>query len=109
MAAADYNDRLDAIGEKEGTPPEAIRLYKELVLKDASTAADAIKAKETAIAKVAELYVKLKDAGALRAFLTELRPQFNAFSKAKTAKIVRSIIDSIAKVPDSVALQVGSP
>ena len=38
--------------------------------------------------------------------LTELRPLFAVIPKAKTAKIVRTIIETIAKVPNSAQLQV---
>ncbi len=59
-----------------------------------------------AIQKLSELYATEKDAVALKKLLTELRPLFSAFTKAKTAKIVRTIIETIAKVPDSTQLQV---
>jgi 26S proteasome regulatory subunit N6 len=52
------------------------------------------------------VYAKEKDAVALKKLLTELRPLFSSFTKAKTAKIVRTIIETIAKVPDSTQLQV---
>ena len=51
-------------------------------------------------------YVKAKDAQALRQLLTDLRPLFTALPKAKTAKLVRTIIDTIAKVPGSTQVQV---
>ena len=51
--------------------------------------------------------MKQADAPGLRALLTDLRPLFAAVPKAKTAKIVRTVIDSIAKVPNSTQLQVG--
>ena len=59
-----------------------------------------------AIQKLSDLYAKEKDAVALKNLLTELRPLFSSFTKAKTAKIVRTIIETIAKVPDSTQLQV---
>ena len=62
-----------------------------------------------AIQKLSDVYTKQKDAGALRQLLTDLRPLFSVFTKAKTAKIVRTIIETIAKVPDSTQLQVTSP
>jgi 26S proteasome regulatory subunit N6 len=43
---------------------------------------------------------------ALRGLLTELRPLFGAIPKAKTAKLVRGLIEAISKVPDSTQLQV---
>lgn len=107
MASTTLLDRLKALEEIEDqSPREAVRLYKELILTDTSTEVEAIKAKETTIQKIAELYIKLQEAESLRLLLTELRPLFLTFSKAKTAKVVRNIIDSIAKVPNSVALQV---
>lgn len=100
-----YTARLDALSEL--APREGIPAHKGFILGDDGMTVEAIKAKEMAIAKVVELYVGLGDAVGLRGFLTELRPLFVNLSKAKTAKIVRSIIDSIAKIPNSVKLQVG--
>ena len=45
-------------------------------------------------------------AQALRGLLTELRPLFGAIPKAKTAKLVRGLIEAISRVPDSTQLQV---
>lgn len=59
-----------------------------------------------AIQRLSDVYAKQKDAQALRKLLTELRPLFGVITKAKTAKIVRNIIETIAKVPDSTQLQV---
>ena len=59
-----------------------------------------------AIQKLGDLYAKQKDAEALRRLLTDLRPLFASIPKAKTAKIVRTIIETIAKVPNSTQLQV---
>jgi len=42
----------------------------------------------------------------LRTLLTELRSLFALIPKAKTAKIVRTVVDTIAKVPNSTAVQV---
>ena len=64
---------------------------------------------QQAIQKLNDLYAKQKDAEALRRLLTELRPLFAVIPKAKTAKIVRTIIETIAKVPDSTQLQVRGP
>ena len=62
-----------------------------------------------AIQKLNDLYANQHDAGALRRLLTELRPLFAVIPKAKTAKIVRTIIETIAKVPNSTQLQVRGP
>ena len=63
--------------------------------------------KEPAISTLADLYAAQGDAQALRQLLTELRPLFAAVPKAKTAKIVRGIIETVARVPNSGKLQVG--
>lgn len=49
---------------------------------------------------------KQGDAPALKALLTELRPMFTVIPKAKTAKLVRTIIDAVATVPNTTQLQV---
>ena len=61
-----------------------------------------------AIQQLSDVYAKQEDAEALRQLLTELRPLFGAITKAKTAKIVRNVVETIAKVPNSTQLQVNS-
>ena len=46
------------------------------------------------------------DAAAIDALLKELRPLFGDMSKAKAAKLVRTLIDVVAQIPDSLDLQV---
>jgi 26S proteasome regulatory subunit N6 len=61
-----------------------------------------------AIQRLSDVYAHQKDAEALRNLLKELRPLFSVITKAKTAKIVRNVIETIAKVPNSIQLQVCS-
>ena len=65
-----------------------------------------LQVKEQSIQKLADLYAAKEDAPALKTLLVELRPLFDVIPKAKTAKIVRTIIEAIAKVPNSTLLQV---
>ena len=61
--------------------------------------------REQGINKLVDLLVKHKRGEELAGLLTELRPFFAAVPKAKTAKLVRHIIEQLAKIPDSIALQ----
>ncbi len=72
---------------------------------DAPADAESVKLKEQAVNQLAELLVKEQDAQGLAELLSQLRGFFAAIPKAKTAKIVRHIIDSISKVPGSTQLQ----
>ena len=107
MAADDLQARFDAVSlSKAAQPEEAIQALRQICTGESSNTPDNIKVKEQAILKLADLYVKREDAAALKHMLTELRPLFNHLPKAKTAKIVRTIIETIAKVPNSAQLQV---
>jgi hypothetical protein len=89
--------------------PAGIPALKEFLATDTAEGADpeTIKAKEQAITQLTDLLVQTADAKGLKDLLSQLRGFFNVIPKAKTAKIVRNIIDSIAKVPGSTDLQVG--
>ena len=80
-------------------------MMQALILKDNSSDVESIKIKEQAIQQLCDLYVKQLNATALRDLLSLLRGFFVNIPKAKTAKLVRSIIDSITKIPGSTQLQ----
>merc|ERR1712039_644406 len=62
--------------------------------------------REQAIYALGDLYVKQKKGGEISALTKELRPMLADLPKAKTAKIVRSLIGILAKTPDSMYLQI---
>lgn len=98
---------MAAAEEQAGSnPAAAAAALRGVVTGPAPNDAECLKVKEAALGKLTELLVKQRDAAALRALLTELRPLFAAIPKAKTAKIVRTVVDSIARVPDSSQLLV---
>ena len=94
------------IDQAAQTPNEAQNVYRDVLFGDYPNDADSVKAKEEAVQRLSDLKVEQKDAAGIRQLLTDLRPLFGKFPKAKTAKIVRNLIDSIAKIPGSTQLQV---
>jgi 26S proteasome regulatory subunit N6 len=86
--------------------PAAIAQLRDILMGNELTDAETIKVKEQAVQALTDAYVAARDAEALAGLLSELRQFFSAIPKAKTAKLVRCIIDQIAKVPNSTDLQV---
>lgn len=99
-----YKAAVDLQSEQ---PHQATSDLRSIIFEASPNDAESVKVKEQAIQKLADLYATDKNATALKGLLVELRPLFNVVAKAKTAKIVRTIIEAIAKVPDSTLLQVG--
>eukprot|EP00959_Pyramimonas_sp_CCMP1952_P435876 9127312-Pyramimonas_sp.AAC.4 len=106
MSAQKLNAALEELAEKEGSRPtaELVAAYKALLGAEGSDA-DSVKAKEAAIGKITDLLLKEKNGRALCDLLSELRPLFTTIPKAKTAKIVRSVIDTLAKIEGTTELQ----
>eukprot|EP00879_Flechtneria_rotunda_P011683 GHRR01012203.1.p1 GENE.GHRR01012203.1~~GHRR01012203.1.p1 ORF type:complete len:104 (+),score=26.59 GHRR01012203.1:318-629(+) len=94
------------MADKEVAGAEDIQQLKQKVFGDQACDAESLKKKEETIGQLCNAYVKQQDAKALTDLLSQLRPFFSAIPKARTAKIVRSIIDKIAKIPNSTATQV---
>ncbi|GAB4858744.1 26S proteasome regulatory subunit rpn6 [Ancistrocladus abbreviatus] len=87
------------------SPSEAISILYQ-VLENPSSSPEALRVKEQAITNLTELLRQENKAEELRSLLTQLRPYFSLIPKAKTAKIVRGIIDAVAKIPDTSDLQI---
>jgi|EP00908_Phaeocystis_cordata_P026917 26S proteasome regulatory subunit N6 len=97
--------QLTAAAELAGThPAQAATAYESLIM-SGETSEEAVKVKEQAIYQLGDVYAKQGEASKLGALLTNLRPFFATIPKAKTAKIVRTLIDQVAKIPDSRQLQ----
>jgi 26S proteasome regulatory subunit N6 len=67
----------------------------------AEAEAAVLKLKERALDDVVRALVHVGDARGLRELLDRLRTLFHSIPKAKTAKIVRSVIEGIGKIPNS--------
>jgi hypothetical protein len=84
------------------TGDEAIALHEAVL--DSATAAS--KQRETSILALAGLYAQLGQADKLSALLERAKPLFAELPKARTAKVVRTLIDHVAAVPrDTLELQ----
>ncbi|KAF2299151.1 hypothetical protein GH714_030811 [Hevea brasiliensis] len=75
------------------TPSESISIYYRM-LENPSSSPDSLRIKEQAITNLSDLLRQENRAEELRSLLTQLRPFFALIPKAKTAKIVRGIIDA---------------
>ena len=78
----------------------------ERIISDSAVDPESIGVKEQAVTRLAELCAEHKLADKLSALVVALRPLFAQVAKAKTAKIVRTLIDQLAKIPDTHDLQV---
>lgn len=78
-------------------PKEAEAMYKSIFGEEAG-GDELNKVKEQAICKLGELYADQERVADIQKLMVEIRPFFNLIPKAKTAKIVRILIDLVAKV-----------
>jgi len=100
LADLQPNDSVAALREILDAPVDAL-------VADGCSSTDAIRLKENAISSLGTLLAKEGRADELGALLTDvLRPFFDVISKAKTAKIVRNLIDDVCKIPDMLPAQI---
>lgn len=99
-------ERLDdAVALVPTSPNDAIAEFRAIIA-DGAKGDAANRAKEQSIYKLGKTFAEAGRSAELAALLTELRPFFGTLAKARTAKIVRTLIDLVARIPDTVDLQV---
>jgi len=96
--AEDVEDpKIKQISSMEGSQPDkAVEMYKQLIAQDDATG-ELARTKEAAILRLAQLYAKLQRPADLKNLVVEIRPFFSTIPKAKTAKIVKQLIDAVGE------------
>ena len=106
MTKLALQDLLEEADSKKVTNSEdAIALYRKIINADAQEGEENIKVKEHAIYNLGDLYSSQKRVDELGDLLRTIRPFFSQLPKARTAKIVRTLIDHIAQSGSSIELQ----
>ncbi|KAJ3083072.1 26S proteasome regulatory subunit rpn6, partial [Quaeritorhiza haematococci] len=106
MVAATTSDLKRAQELAATQPMEAAKIYEHLLVSAQGKSEDAVKVRETSIMKLGEIYRKEKKPTELAQLIRSSRNFLASTPKAKTAKIVKYLIDQFADVPDSLPLQV---
>jgi 26S proteasome regulatory subunit N6 len=100
----------------QSNPAQAEQLYKQILSSTAaSTNSNApqtgekdqsLRDQETALVKLGELYRDQKNAKGLAEVITLSRAFMSSTAKAKTAKLIRTLLDYFSDIPDSKQIQI---
>ncbi|KAH8677313.1 PCI domain-containing protein [Xylariales sp. PMI_506] len=97
----------DAQALQSTDPRKAEAIYKEIISQPPSVNSDAaIKEYETALLSLGRLYRDEKSSKELVDLITASRTVLSSFAKAKTAKLVRQLLDLFEDIPNSIDIQV---
>ncbi len=91
---------FDAIEESQ----KDVKVYESLMLNERVDDI-AVKVKEKCIYRITRLYTEAKNLNEVMNLMKKNSNFFSVIPKAKTAKIVRTILDIVAKIPDSINIQ----
>lgn len=98
----DYERAMVVIGRD----PEAALGMLQLVLDDKDEECIYAKAKEAAVYRIGEIHTRANQPDALGKLLVKSRAFFDTLPKARTAKIVRTLLDMVGKIPNSLPMQI---
>jgi 26S proteasome regulatory subunit N6 len=89
------------------TTDQAVATYNKIIFDESNLKDDELlRIKEEAIYRLGDLYCRLGKPVELSNLLKQLRPFFQDIPKAKTAKIVRTIIELVGKIPNTQDVQI---
>ncbi|KAG6873411.1 hypothetical protein C0995_015836 [Termitomyces sp. Mi166 len=91
----------------EATPVQPEALYKQ-ILSDTPGGPQSLQEQETALLKLGELYRDQKNAQGLADLITSSRTFMSSTAKAKTAKLIRTLLSFLASIPSSTPLQIST-
>ncbi|KAL8365876.1 hypothetical protein RB595_004587 [Gaeumannomyces hyphopodioides] len=107
MAAGDSPRLREAREAAKTNPKKAEDMYKEIISKPPSVNSDdATREYETALIRLGELYRDQKNSNELVDLVTRSRTVLSSFAKAKTAKLVRQLLDLFENIPNTTDLQI---
>ncbi|EGY15873.1 hypothetical protein VD0002_g1308 [Verticillium dahliae] len=107
MAQGDSARVQEAQKLAKSNPREAEQAYQEILSKPPSATSDAaIKEYEAALISLGELYRDEKNAQSLVDLVTTSRTTLSSFAKAKTAKLVRQLLDLFDAIPNTTDTQI---
>mmetsp|Transcript_53305 Transcript_53305/g.133815 ORF Transcript_53305/g.133815 Transcript_53305/m.133815 type:complete len:416 (-) Transcript_53305:22-1269(-) len=84
---------------------QKVEKYSHIISHGEATDADSLRIVEQSIYALGQLYAEEHKTEELGHLLTTIRPFFSRIAKAKTAKIVRTLIERLALVPGTTELQ----
>ncbi|CAL8581672.1 26S proteasome regulatory subunit rpn6 [Xanthoria parietina] len=89
-------------------PSKAESVYKDVLSKGPGSGEAALKDYESALMGLGELYRDQKKSHELSELVTSSRSTLSSFAKAKTAKIVRQLLDLLSAIPNTVDIQIST-
>lgn len=87
-------------------PPKAEAIYEEILSKGPGSSEAAVREYETALMGLGELYSDTKRPNELANLVRTSRSTLSSFAKAKTAKLVRQLLDLFSSIPNTVDIQI---
>ncbi|MCJ1432332.1 26S proteasome regulatory subunit rpn6 [Xylographa pallens] len=87
-------------------PAKAENLYKEILSNGPGSGEVALREYETALMGLGELYRDGKKANELAELVRTSRSTLSSFAKAKTAKLVRQLLDLFSSIPNTISIQI---
>lgn len=87
-------------------PGKAEAIYRDVLSRDPGSSDAAIKNFETALVSLGELYRDHKKVDELAELIRQTRSVMSTFAKAKTAKLVRQLLDFFTAIPNTLETQI---
>ncbi|EKM82308.1 hypothetical protein AGABI1DRAFT_97335 [Agaricus bisporus var. burnettii JB137-S8] len=97
---------MSLLAQAEANPANAEQILRQILAENTTTTDPAVlRDKETALVKLGQLYRDQKNASSLAGVITLSRSFMSSTAKAKTAKLIRTLLDFFSAIPNSQEIQ----